>query len=102
LPTTPQKQASSEPRPIADSEQQAISGVRTALVTASPKGARFYLKGKEVGVTTLTVDVPIGEKRAFEVGFPGYITRKVIVDGSKPEIFVGLNPERPAKSSPQP
>jgi len=34
-----------------------------------------------------------GEKRSFEVGHPNYVTRKVVIDGSEPEVIVGLHPK---------
>jgi hypothetical protein len=40
------------------------------------------------------VELAPGEKRrAFEVGMPGWVTRRLVVDGSKPEMFIGLKPE---------
>lgn len=40
----------------------------------------------------MTVELAPGEKKAFELGKPGYNTRKVTVDGSQPKMVVGLRP----------
>jgi hypothetical protein len=40
----------------------------------------------------VTIELAPGEKRAYEVGMPGWVTRRLVVDGSKPEIFIGLKP----------
>jgi hypothetical protein len=40
---------------------------------------------------------PEEKRRSFEVGAPGWRTRKLVVDGTKPEIFIGLKPEAPAR-----
>jgi hypothetical protein len=34
-----------------------------------------------------------GERHAYEVGLPGHITRKLVLDGSKTELTVGLREE---------
>jgi len=58
-----------------------------------PPKARFYHFGKEVGTAPFTLEFKPGERHSYEVGLPGYTTRKVTVDGSKPEIVVGLRKE---------
>jgi len=53
----------------------------------------------------MTLELEPGEKRAFEVGMPGYNTRRVIIDGSKPERTIGLTvvkPETETESEPAP
>lgn len=62
-------------------------------VTSDPPGARMFWKGKEVGTTPFVLEFPAGERHAYEVGLPGYTTRKVVVDGSKTEITIGLRPD---------
>jgi hypothetical protein len=76
-----------------------LSGTRVVIVKLSPPGARLFRKGKPVpgkpapGGSTVTIELPPDEKkRAFEVGMPGYETRKLVVDGSKSEIYIGLKP----------
>lgn len=68
-------------------------GTRIVVVKLSPPGARLFRKGKPVGSSPVTIELgPDEKKRSFEVGMPGYLTRKLVVDGSKPEIFIGLKP----------
>jgi hypothetical protein len=62
-------------------------------VVSDPPGARMFWKGKEVGTTPFTLELQPGEKHSYELGLPGYITRKVVIDGSKTEITVGLRPD---------
>lgn len=62
-------------------------------VTAIPADARFFYKGKSVGRSPLRVELKPGERRAFEIGRPGYYARKVVVDGRKREMTVSMRPE---------
>jgi hypothetical protein len=62
------------------------------LVT-DPPGARLFWRGKEVGTTPFVVEIAAGERRAFELGRPGYVTRKVVIDGSQSEVTIGMRPE---------
>jgi len=88
---TPATSASSEPATSAgaDSEMRKIS------VKSKPAKVRFYHFGKLVGVTPFVLQLKPGEKHAYEAGLPGYGTRKVLIDGSKPEILIGLTREKP-------
>jgi len=93
--------------PAPEASAAAIEGKKVVIVNARPANARFFYKGKKVGVSPLRVELAPGEKRAFEVGHPSFITRKVIIDGSEPEVTVGLYPKsgnwrKPAKASPEP
>ncbi len=65
-------------------------GVQRITITTVPPKAKFFHFGKEVGTSPFVVDLPPGEKRAYEVWLPGHITRKVLVDGSKTDISIGL------------
>jgi hypothetical protein len=53
----------------------------------------MFWKGKEVGTTPFVLEIPSGTRRSYEMGLPGHVTRKVVIDGSKSEIKVGLRPE---------
>ena len=66
--------------------------ISVTLKSIPPK-ARFFHFGKEIGTAPFVLELKPGEKHAYEAGLPGYITRKVIVDGTKPEITVGLRKE---------
>jgi hypothetical protein len=76
----------------APSDAPAPGSQRITINTTPPK-AKFFHFGKEVGTAPFVIDLPPGEKRAYEVWLPGHITRKVLVDGSKPEIMLGLREE---------
>ncbi len=110
----PAQPAPAEPPPTAtvtapapEASAAASGEKKVVIVNARPATARFFYKGKKVGVSPLRVELSPGEKRSFEVGHPNFITRKVIVDGSEPEVTVGLYPKsgnwrKPAKASPEP
>ncbi len=93
----PAASAASAPAPSASSvtaEQVASTGKRSVLLKSIPPKARFFHFGKEVGVAPFVLELEPGERHAYEAGLPGYVTRKVIVDGSQPEITVGLRSEK--------
>jgi hypothetical protein len=70
-------------------------GSRTVIVKISPSTARLFYHGKPVGASPVTVVLGPNEKRrSFEVGGPGWVTRRLVVDGSKPELFIGLKPAK--------
>ena len=80
----------STPTPAA---AEAVPGsVQVTLTTVPPKGQFFHF-GKRVGISPYVVTLAPGEKHAYEVYLPGHITRKVLVDGSQPEITLGLREE---------
>jgi len=60
---------------------------------SDPPGARMFWKGKEVGTTPFVLEFQAGDRHAYEIGLPGYTTRKVVIDGSKTEISIGLRPD---------
>jgi hypothetical protein len=71
--------------------------VRVVTVHLMPPDARLFYKGKSVGKTPVRVELAPGEKkRSFEVGRPGFVTRRLVVDGSQPEMWIGLRPESAA------
>lgn len=69
-------------------------------VNTIPEDARFFYKGKPVGRSPFRVELKPGERRSFEIGRPGYLARKVVVDGKKKEMIVAMRPE--SKSPPPP
>jgi hypothetical protein len=71
-------------------------------VTSEPPGARMFWKGKEVGTTPFVLELQPGEKHAYEMGLPGYTTRKVVIDGSKTDISIGMRPDRAAPAGAKP
>lgn len=71
----------------------AETGNVLVVVKVRPDDARIYRKGKQVGSSGMTVELAPGERRAFEVTKRGYVTRKLVVDGTAKEVFIGLRPE---------
>lgn len=91
-PAAPEPAASAPPADSAAATEKP-PGTRIVVVKLSPPGARLFRKGKPVGSSPVTIELgPDEKRRSFEVGMPGYVTRKLVVDGSKPEIFIGLKP----------
>jgi hypothetical protein len=99
----PTPSAAAEPTPSAaaapstsgaPSAEAPTPGKRGILIKSIPPKARFFHFGKQVGVAPFVLQLDPGERHAYEAGLPGYITRKVYIDGSEPEITVGLRSEK--------
>jgi hypothetical protein len=85
-----------EPSPAVSAAPSAADGeIRRVTVKSRPPKVRFFHFGKQVGVTPFVLELKPGERHAYEAGLPGYNTRKVVIDGSKPQIMVGLTREKP-------
>jgi hypothetical protein len=67
---------------------------RVTLMSIPPK-AIFYRFGREAGVSPFVVELKPGERRAYEVTLPRHVTRKIVIDGSKPEVTFGLRDDPP-------
>jgi hypothetical protein len=67
--------------------------LKRVSIDSEPPGARMFWRGKEVGTTPFVLEIPSGERRSYELGRPGYVTRRVVIDGSKSEITIGLKPQ---------
>ena len=89
------------PSPVAAPEPSAVASAVpatdggdaiTVLLKIRPEGARVYYRGKEVGRSPFTLELPRGETRAYEVGHPGYMTRRLVVDGNEPVISLSMAP----------
>lgn len=83
-PTPAASASAAEPAPVASGD------VIRVTVTSVPPKARFYHFGKEIGTAPFVLELKPGERHAYEAGLPGFGTRKVVIDGSKPEVSVGL------------
>jgi hypothetical protein len=59
-------------------------------ISSDPPGARLFWKGKQQGTTPFVLEFPAGERHSYELGLPGYSTRKVVLDGSKTDINIGM------------
>ena len=66
--------------------------VRVAI-NIRPEGARVFYRGKEIGRTPFTLELLRGERRVFEVGYPGYTKRRLVIDGSEKEISYAMTPD---------
>jgi hypothetical protein len=81
----PPAAGSAEPSRSADQ----ANGITVTVNTLPPK-AQFFHFGKRVGTAPFVVQLKPGERHAYEVGLPGHITRRLVLDGSKTEITLGL------------
>jgi hypothetical protein len=88
-PATPVPSASATP----DAPAPAAEGSRVVTVNMMPPDARLFWKGKSLGKSPVRIELAPGEKRRYEVGRPGYVTRRLVVDGSQSEVFIGLRPD---------
>jgi len=94
----------SAPEPVASGASSAVADaagpepIRVRILISPPTG-RVIEKGKRVGYSGVEVEVMPGKRRIFEVQHDGYTARRLVVDGSEPEIRIGL---RPASGSPAP
>jgi hypothetical protein len=88
---TPATSASAAPATSASADTE----MRRVKVKSKPAKVRFYHFGKLVGVAPFVLELKPGERHAYEAGLPGFGTRKVVIDGSKPEILIGLTKEKP-------
>jgi len=91
--SAPAPSTSASPAP--STSANAGSEMRRVTVKSKPAKVRFFHFGKLVGVTPFVLQLKPGEKHAYEAGLPGYGTRKVVIDGSKSEILIGLTREKP-------
>jgi hypothetical protein len=89
-PPAPAEPAASAAAPVLEAP---AAGTQRITITTVPPKAKFFHFGKQVGTAPFVIDLPAGEKRAYEVWLPGHITRKLLVDGSKTEISLGLREE---------
>jgi len=100
---SPAASAPVEPEPAASASSgvPAAAGqepVRVRILISPPTG-RVIEKGKRVGYSGVEVEVMPGKRRIFEIQHDGYTPRRLVVDGSEPEIRIGL---RPASDPPAP
>jgi hypothetical protein len=90
----PEKSAKSAKGDATAPAPASAAGTRVVIVTLNPPDARLFYKGKSVGKSPIRIELEPGEKkRSFEVGRPGYVTRRLVVDGSESEISIGLRPD---------
>lgn len=99
--------APAEPEPVASpsASAEAVAGepetLRVRILVTPPTG-RIVEKGKKVGHSGVEVEVAPGKRRVFEIQHDGYTARRLVVDGSEPEIHIGLRPSSGAQATPPP
>ena len=91
-PPVPADSAAPKAASPAASASPDTAGTYKVTLTSVPPKVQFYRFGKRVGVAPFVLELPNGERRSYEAGLTGYVTRKVVVDGSKREIKVSLRP----------
>jgi hypothetical protein len=88
--------------PVATAAPAGSGAMLHINVSSDPPGARLFWKGKEQGTTPFVLEFPAGERHSYELGLPGYTVRKVVIDGSKTDISIGLRPDPTATSGVSP
>jgi hypothetical protein len=76
--------------PGAQSADESSAGTISVKLDVRPVGSQVYCKGKYVGKSPLVIELEPGEKRAFEVNQRGYAPQKVVLDGRKTKVLIGL------------
>ena len=94
--------AAASAAPSAASATAEAGSIIRINIESDPPGARMFWKGKEQGTTPFVLEFRAGERHAYEMGLPGYMTRKVVIDGSKTEISIGLRPDPAAPPGAKP
>ncbi|MBN1609306.1 MAG: hypothetical protein JW940_21930 [Polyangiaceae bacterium] len=90
--------AAPEARPPTATAHSAGSAEATNAETISvtldvrPVGSQVFRKGRYVGKAPLVIELKPGEKSAFEVNKRGYAPQKVVLDGRKTNVLIGLRP----------
>jgi len=91
--------ASGSPAPASS---EATPTVRSVVVKLSPPEATLYYRGKAVGTSGVVVELESGKRRAYEVAARGYVTRRLVLDGSAAEVSLVLRPDPAAPPSVRP
>lgn len=68
---------------------------QAVLLEVRPSDAKITQAGRVAGSSGMVVEIPEGERRTYEVAKRGYVTRKVVVDGSRRKVRVVLQRRRP-------
>jgi len=101
-PTTPEAAASAPEASASVTAATAAEGTSDDVKIAiriRPDGASLYYKGKVVGKTPFILKQPRGEKRSYEVGKPGYSTRRLTITGNERSIGFDLGIDTPHPDS---
>ncbi|MBN2191895.1 MAG: hypothetical protein JW751_03695 [Polyangiaceae bacterium] len=84
------QEAGAVPSPTPSAEEASAIEVQQVTITVIPPKGRIIEKGKLVGTSGTVVEVEPGRRRIFEVQHDGYVARRLVVDGSNPEVRVWL------------
>ncbi len=92
--------------PAAASAAQTAEGATEAtdeeakiMISVKPDGSVLVYKGKVVGRTPFILKQPRGEKRTYEIGKPGYATRRIVINGTERSIGFELGLDVPHPDS---
>ena len=83
----------SAPPSVTVASEPAVEDTVRVAITIRPEGTRVFYRGKEVGRTPFTLELLRGERRVFEVGYPGYSTRRLVIDGMDKEVSFNMTPD---------
>ncbi|HET9959986.1 MAG TPA: PEGA domain-containing protein [Polyangiaceae bacterium] len=84
----PREPAPSAP-PLAD--RVTLPKARRVLLTVEPPRANVIVHGRRVGASPVTLELGPNESASATVELPGYRTRVVEVDGTKPSLHIRLD-----------
>jgi serine/threonine-protein kinase len=78
------------PAPESEPEVKAVGATKEVHLILFPLDARAYHGKEDLGMMPVTVKLEPGEVKHLTVARRGYVTRRLIVDGSKSRLVVGL------------
>jgi hypothetical protein len=101
----PPAQAASAPATPAAAEDVPLA--ERVTVEVFPEDAKVLRRGQRIEGPPYSVEIPKGKRIAVEVTSPGYVTRRVVLDGSEPAVMIGLfrntgkhrDPRRPTRQT---
>jgi hypothetical protein len=73
-----------------------VTPTQDIKLNVEPNGTRVYLGDKELGKDLVTISLEEGQTLEVEIRRDGYVTKKQIIDGSKPQLSVRLERDRSA------
>jgi serine/threonine-protein kinase len=89
--------AEAPPAPEAPNDIIVSSGVNVA---ADPLDAEVWKGAQNLGSSPVIVDVPEGAPVAIEIRKPGYVTKKLVLDGREKKVTVVLTRDRVVGAAP--
>lgn len=95
--STPEPPPEPEEKPAAPASEDTMRAVHLILF---PLDARVYDGKKDLGMMPVTVKLKPGEVKYLTIARRGYVPRRIMVDGSKSRVVVGLVAENAANKGP--